>query len=58
MAIPPAAAAGQRGGGRGGEHRAPGYLIGRENGEEMVGELPLVGPTVIGEWPGPRVSGR
>ncbi|MFC7756247.1 hypothetical protein [Tsukamurella soli] len=58
MAIPPAAAAGQRGGGRDGEHRAPGYLIGRENGEEMVGELPLVGPTVIGEWPGPRVSGR
>ncbi len=48
MAVPPAAAG--RSGTRDAEHRAPGYLIGRENGEEVVGELPLVGPTVIGDW--------
>ncbi|MDF0589262.1 hypothetical protein P0W64_20995, partial [Tsukamurella sp. 8F] len=48
MAIPPGAAG--RGGARDGEHRTPAYLVGKENGEDIVGGLPLVGPTVIGDW--------
>ena len=44
--------AGGRGAGKDkdGEHRAPSYLHTRENGEEMVGRLPLVGPPVLGDW--------
>lgn len=46
------------GGGRGGreangEHRAPSYLHTRENADEMIGPLPLVGPPVLGDWARP-----
>ncbi|MET9328686.1 hypothetical protein [Tsukamurella sp. NPDC003166] len=47
--MPPAGGAGQRGQGDG-RHRAPAYLIDRRNGEELVGDMPLVGPGVIGQW--------
>ncbi|WP_168546953.1 hypothetical protein [Tsukamurella spumae] len=47
--IPPAGGAGQRGQGDG-RHRVPAYLIDRRNGEELVGDMPLVGPGVIGQW--------
>lgn len=33
----------------GGEHRAPKYLISAGNSNELIGELPLVAPPVIGE---------
>jgi hypothetical protein len=33
----------------GGEHRAPRYLISAGNANELIGELPLVAPPVIGE---------
>ncbi|MFJ6097078.1 hypothetical protein [Williamsia muralis] len=51
--IPPGAAG--RGGGRDkeGEHRAPSYLHTRENAEEIIGRLPLVGPPVLGDWARP-----
>ncbi|PXW30026.1 UNVERIFIED_CONTAM: hypothetical protein DES50_109134 [Williamsia faeni] len=44
--------AGGRGAGKDkdGQHRAPSYLHTRENGDEMVGRLPLVGPPVLGDW--------
>lgn len=47
--------AGGRGAGRDkdGEHRAPSYLHTRENAEEMIGSLPLVGPPVLGDWAQP-----
>lgn len=47
--------AGGRGFGRDkdGEHRAPSYLHTRENAEEMIGRLPLVGPPVLGDWARP-----
>ncbi|MGV9858097.1 hypothetical protein ACWDTD_05555 [Gordonia sp. NPDC003425] len=32
------------------KHRPARYLNTRENGEELVGGLPLVGPPVIGDW--------
>ncbi|KXP11883.1 hypothetical protein AXK60_24495 [Tsukamurella pseudospumae] len=47
--MPPAGGAGQRGQGDG-RHRVPAYLIDRRNGEELVGDMPLVGPGVIGQW--------
>ncbi|TWS22693.1 hypothetical protein FK268_18365 [Tsukamurella sputi] len=47
--APAAGAGGQRGQGNG-RHRVPAYLIDRQNGEELVGDLPLVGPGVIGQW--------
>lgn len=47
--------AGGRGSGRDkdGEHRAPSYLHTRENTDEMIGRLPLVGPPVLGDWARP-----
>nr|WP_231855538.1 hypothetical protein [Tsukamurella pseudospumae] len=47
--MPPAGGGGQRGQGDG-RHRVPAYLIDRRNGEELVGDMPLVGPGVIGQW--------
>jgi len=47
--MPAAGAGAQRGQGDG-RHRLPAYLIDRKNGEELVGDLPLVGPGVIGQW--------
>ncbi len=47
--MPAAGAGGQRGQGDG-RHRVPAYLIDRRNGEELVGDMPLVGPGVIGQW--------
>ncbi|MEE4022714.1 hypothetical protein V1Y59_06475 [Gordonia sp. PKS22-38] len=35
------------------EHKAPHYLHTTENGSEIVGELPLVAPRVIGDWAPP-----
>ena len=34
-------------------HKAAQYLHTRDNGEELVGEMPLVGPPVIGDWATP-----
>jgi hypothetical protein len=44
--------AGGRGAGKDkdGQHRAPSYLHTRDNGDEIVGRLPLVGPPVLGDW--------
>ena len=54
----PAGGAG-RGGGRDkdGEHRAASYLHTRENAEEIIGRLPLVGPPVLGDWARPGETG-
>jgi hypothetical protein len=32
---------------------APSYLHTRENAEEIIGRLPLVGPPVLGDWARP-----
>lgn len=45
--APGAGARGQ--GGEDKEHKTPGYLINEDNGNELIGELPTVGPSVIGE---------
>ncbi|AZG44032.1 hypothetical protein [Gordonia insulae] len=37
-----------------GEHKAAHYLHTKENGAEIVGSLPLVGPPVIGDWAPPQ----
>lgn len=43
---------GGRGAGAGGddqrEHKTPGYLITLDNGNELIGKMPLVSPPVIG----------
>ncbi|HEY9312192.1 hypothetical protein [Williamsia sp.] len=51
-ASPMGSPAGGRGAGKDkdGQHRAPSYLHTRENGDEIVGRLPLVGPPVLGDW--------
>ncbi|MBJ7352141.1 MAG: hypothetical protein JHD12_16450 [Rhodococcus sp.] len=42
-------AAGGRGtGDNDGEHTTPGYLIDVGNGSELIGDLPLVAPPVLG----------
>lgn len=46
--------AGQRG--KDGRHRVPAYLIDRANGDEIVGERPLVAPPVIGQAPAGAVA--
>ncbi|QTI71200.1 hypothetical protein [Gordonia polyisoprenivorans] len=48
----PGAGPGAAGGARSRDtrHRPPHYLNDGENGREIVGELPLVGPPVIGDW--------
>jgi hypothetical protein len=51
--IPPGAAGRGAGKDKDGEHRAPSYLHTRENAEEMIGRLPLVGPPVLGDWARP-----
>ncbi len=63
-AVPSAGAPGMRpampaggapggGGGRDLKHRPPGYLHHDAHGREIVGDLPLVGPAVLGDW-GPQ----
>ncbi|MGU3435834.1 WXG100 family type VII secretion target [Actinomycetes bacterium M1A6_2h] len=39
---------GRSGGDHDGEHNTPGYLVNVDNGDELVGDLPLVAPPVIG----------
>jgi WXG100 family type VII secretion target len=39
---------GRSGGDHDGEHNTPGYLVTVDNGDELVGDLPLVAPPVIG----------
>ncbi|GGF98388.1 hypothetical protein GCM10007304_10500 [Rhodococcoides trifolii] len=39
---------GRAGGDQDGEHTIPGYLVNVDNGDELVGDLPLVAPPVIG----------
>jgi hypothetical protein len=51
--IPPGAGGRGAGKDKDGEHRAPSYLHTRENAEEMIGRLPLVGPPVLGDWARP-----
>lgn len=48
-AIPPAGGGGGRDRGDN-KHPSARYLNTREHGEEIVGDLPLVGPPVIGDW--------
>ncbi|TYQ10995.1 UNVERIFIED_ORG: hypothetical protein L601_000200001190 [Gordonia westfalica J30] len=38
------------------QHKAAPYLHNREHGAEIVGDLPLVGPPVIGDWIPQRAS--
>ena len=47
--IPPTTGAGARDRGDN-KHQSARYLNTREHGEEIVGDLPLVGPPVIGDW--------
>ncbi|MCR5979967.1 hypothetical protein GDN83_19850 [Gordonia jinghuaiqii] len=54
-AMPPtgpagAPPAGRRPAARDDEHKAAPYLNNREHGAEIVGDMPLVGPPVIGDW--------
>jgi len=42
--------AGRRPAARDDEHQAAPYLNNREHGAEIVGDMPLVGPPVIGDW--------
>jgi hypothetical protein len=51
--VPPGGAGRGAGKDKDGEHRAPSYLHTRENAEEMIGRLPLVGPPVLGDWARP-----
>lgn len=44
---------GARGRDNDGKHKTPSYLHTKENGKEIVGTLPLVGPPVIGDWAPP-----
>jgi hypothetical protein len=37
-----------KGGGEDNEHKTPDYLITLDNGNELIGKLPLVSPPVIG----------
>lgn len=55
--IPPGAAGRGAGRDKEGEHRAPSYLHTRENAEEIIGRLPLVGPPVLGDWARPGGAG-
>lgn len=55
--IPPGAAGRGAGRDKEGEHRAPTYLHTRENAEEIIGRLPLVGPPVLGDWARPGEAG-
>lgn len=48
-----AAPHGARGRGEDKEHKSAHYLHSRDNGAEIVGDLPLVGPPVIGDWTPP-----
>jgi len=48
-AIPPAGGGGVRDRGDN-KHPSARYLNTRDHGEEIVGDLPLVGPPVIGDW--------
>ena len=48
-AMPPGSAGGARDRGDN-KHQSARYLNTREHGEEIVGDLPLVGPPVIGDW--------
>ncbi|GAB40754.1 hypothetical protein A5785_08645 [Gordonia sp. 852002-50395_SCH5434458] len=48
-AMPPASGGGARDRGDN-KHQSARYLNTREHGEEIVGDLPLVGPPVIGDW--------
>ncbi|MGW0039691.1 hypothetical protein [Gordonia sp. NPDC003376] len=52
-AMPAGGAPGGGGGGRDLKHRPPGYLHHDAHGREIVGDLPLVGPAVLGDW-GPQ----
>lgn len=47
--MPMMGGAGGRGKGGGGEHRRADYLVSPEHSAELVGDLPLVAPAVIGE---------
>ncbi|ADG79958.1 Uncharacterised protein [Tsukamurella paurometabola] len=49
--MPMGAAAGARPS-QGGDHSVPDYLVTGHNGEQVVGELPLVGPQVVGDADG------
>lgn len=48
-AMPSGSAGGSRDRGDN-KHQSARYLNTREHGEEIVGDLPLVGPPVIGDW--------
>ncbi|MGW8812714.1 hypothetical protein [Gordonia terrae] len=50
--MPPAGmpGGGRRPGADDASHRAAPYLHNREHGTEIVGDMPLVGPPVIGDW--------
>ncbi|KXP11134.1 hypothetical protein AXK57_07175 [Tsukamurella pulmonis] len=48
MPMGAAGAAGARASG-GGDHAVPDYLVTSDNGERVVGDLPLVGPQVVGD---------
>ncbi|MFT4044498.1 MAG: hypothetical protein QM673_15175 [Gordonia sp. (in: high G+C Gram-positive bacteria)] len=47
---PPGGPGAPTAGSRDEKHRSASYLSTRENGEDIVGGLPLVGPPVIGDW--------
>ena len=48
MPMGAAGAAGARGASAG-DHAVPDYLVTSDNGESVLGDLPLVGPQVVGD---------